>query len=213
MSLAPLATADDIASRLGRDLTITEAIRAAVLLQDASALIRRHCRPNDFLPHVNETLPALRADGWSIKLPVPDATDVASVTAIGAPDLGLPDLAIPWFVFDGIDTVKIAPSTAIINLPEVWFTDPAYPGTFSVVASWGPAEIPDEVVSVCANAALGVLMAPTMATGVIGETIGPYSWRAERTGGGTVVALTQADLAILDDFRQTENTVKVMAPR
>jgi hypothetical protein len=205
-STAPLATADDVASRLGRDLTDSEAIRAEVLLADASALIRRYCR-QDFLHHVAEVIPAQYGRNGEIRLSERPVQSIQSVTAIGAPQLGLPNLPVPWYTFDGVDTIALDPGWgSIINLPAVWWTDAAYPGTFDVIATFGPPDIPPEVTMVAANEVIGILTAPTQGAGVIGETIGPYSYRMERSGGGLMVALTQAGKESLADFRGGEGT-------
>jgi hypothetical protein len=204
MSLPPLATADDISARLGRALTDAEATRAVPLLGDASAQIRRYCR-RDFLLHVDEEVVLFGHDSL-ILLPQYPVQSVSSVVAIGG-GMGLPDVPIPWYTFDSIRTIRIDPGHGIINLPEVWWTSSLYPGTFRIVYSFGYTAYPDDVNMVCANAVLGVLTAPTMAAGVIGETIGPYSYRLERGGGGVAVALTSADLAALKDYRITETTI------
>ena len=204
MSLPPLATADDIAARLGRDLTDAENLRAAALLSDASAQIRRYCR-RDFLLHADESAIVFGRDSL-ILLPQYPVQSVTSVTAIGG-GMGLPNVPIPWYTFDGIRTIRIDPGHGIINLPEIWWTSDLYPGTFEIVYSFGYASVPDDVVMVCANAALSVLTAPTLAAGVIGETIGSYSYRLERSGGGVAVALTQGDLAALKDYRVTSGTI------
>jgi hypothetical protein len=207
--LAPLASADDIASRLGRDLTDQEAIKAEPLLRDASALIRRYCR-RDFLMHTTEVIPALYGRDGEIKLPYRPVIAVSAVVARG-PDnaaFSLPDLPVPWYTFDGVDRVILDPGWgSIINLPEIWWTSEVYPGTFDVTATWGYSVVPDDVVTVCANESIGVLTAPSQAAGVVGETIGPYSWRAERTGAGVMVALTQAGIAALKDYRNSAGTV------
>ena len=209
MSLPPLATLADIAGRLGRPLTDTEAVRAPFLLTDASSQIRRYCR-RDFLLHAQET-DVFRAHDSEITLPDKTTTFVYSVTAIGS-DFGggidLPDIPVTFFTFDGVDKIRIDLGLGfIINLAAVWWEDDVYPQTFRVVRDYGYAEYPDEVTAVCATAVIGVLTAPTMAAGLIGETAGPYSYRMERSGGGTGVALTQADLASLKDFRMTTGTV------
>lgn len=204
-SLPPLASVGDVAGRLGRNVTTAEVSRLNALLADASAQIRRYCR-RDFLLHTDE-MQVLRGRDSEIFLPGYPVQSVASVTAIGGWP-GVPDLPIPWFAFDGIRTVRIAPGTGIINLPEIWWVSDLYPETFKVVYTWGYTQVPPEVVMVAANAALAVLTAPTAAAGVIGETIGPYSYRMEASGGGVAVALTQADLKILDDFRDKHNTVQ-----
>jgi hypothetical protein len=205
-ALPPLASVDDVASRLGRDVSESEAIRLTPLLADASAQIRRYCRPRDFLYHVNDVL-ILHGHDSEIHLPCKPVVSVASVVAIGG-GMGLPDVPIPWFTFDGIDTIRVDPGHGIINLPEVWWADDMYPGTFRVTLTHGDVEVPDDVVMVCANAALSVLTAPTAAAGVIGETIGPYSYRLERGGGGVSVALSAADLAVLKDYRRGVHTLQ-----
>ena len=203
-ALPPLASVDDVASRLGRDVSEQEAIRLEPLLADASAQIRRYCR-RDFRMHTAETQTLYGHDS-EIWLPGRPALSVQSVVAIGG-GMGLPDVPIPWFTFDGVQTIRVDPGHGIINLPEIWWTSDLYPGTFKVTYSFGDSEVPDDVVMVCANAALSVLTAPTAAAGVIGETIGPYSYRLERGGGGVSVALTAADLAQLKDYRGGVHTL------
>ena len=61
---------------------------------------------------------------------------------------------------------------------------------------------------VVANAALAVLTAPTAAAGVVSESIGPYSYRLERGGGGVAVALSQSDLEQLKDYRGGVRTLQ-----
>jgi hypothetical protein len=209
MSLPPLATPDDIAARLGRELTQAEAIRAPVLLADASAQIRRYCR-RDFLQHVSET-GIFRAHDSEILLPDQTTTEVSAVVAVGS-DFGggvdLPDIPITWYIYDGIDRIRVDVGTDfIINLPYIYWDSDLYPQTFKVTRTYGYASYPDDVNMVCAVAAMSVLTAPTQAAGVIGETVGPYSYRMERSGGGVAVALTAADLAQLKDYRLTAGTV------
>jgi hypothetical protein len=206
MPLPPLASADDVSARLGRALTDSEATRTAALLQDASAQVRRYCR-RDFLLHSMETS-VLRGYDSEIHLPDKTTTAVYTVVAIGGGQ-DIPDFPITWFTFDGIDKIRIDPGRWLINLPEVWWDqDDVYAGTYRVVRDYGYPEVPDEVVAVVATAAIGVLTAPTQAAGLIGETVGPYSYRLERGGGGTGVALMQADLASLSDFRATLGTIQ-----
>lgn len=209
-SKPPLATIDDVTERLGRPLTDAETMRANRLLMDASAQIRRYCR-KDFLYHENDVLD-IQGDGSVIKLPYRPVVTVSSVIAIsGRPDI--PDIPVSWWIFNGIDEISIAESTAsgVVNLPEAWYDYGAYPGTYQVTYSHGYPEVPDEVVMVTANAVIAVLLAPTMAAGVIGETVGAYSYRLERSGGGLAVALGQSDLDILNDFRDRAGTFKLEA--
>jgi hypothetical protein len=206
MSLPPLATPDDIAARLGRTLTDVEATRVVPLLQDASAQVRRYCR-RDFLLHAGDTQ-ILRGYDSEILLPDKTTTAVNSVVMIGG-GMGLPDLPITWYTFDGIDRIRYDPGRWLINMPEVyWDMDDVYPQTFRIQRDYGYPEVPDDVLSVVATAVIGVLTAPTQAAGLLGETIGPYSYRLERSGGGSGVALAQADLASLADYRTTVGTIR-----
>lgn len=206
----PLATIDDVTARLGRGLTDAETTRVQALLKDASSQIKRYCR-KDFAYWPNDVL-NIKSDGSVIKLPYKPIISVESVIAIsGRPDI--PDIPVSWWVFDGVDEISIAESSAsgVINLPEAWYDYGAFPGTFQVTYSHGYVEVPDEVVMVCANAVIAVLMAPTMAAGVIGETVGAYSYRLERSGGGLSVALSEGDLASLDDYRDKAGTYRLEA--
>lgn len=208
--LPPLATTDDLVARLGRPLTSVEANRAEALLRDASVIIRNHCSSKDFLWHPGD-VQRLRMVDSEIKLPGRPITAVASVVAIGSPSMGLPNVPLPWFHFDGIDTVRVDPgSNGIINLPEAWWEYSDLYVTADVTYDHGFQDgFPDDVVGVCAWGVIGTLTAPSMAAGLIGESIGPYSYRLERTGGGMQVALSQADLKTLDKYRDRQGTSTV----
>jgi hypothetical protein len=203
-ALPPLASVDDVASRLGRDVTEQEAIRLSPLLADASAQVRRYCR-RDFLMHTAETQ-ILYGHDSEIWLPGRPVVSVQSVAMDGGGQL--PDIPVPRFTFDGVQTIRIGSGSGIINLPEAWADADSYPGTYKVTYTWGDAEVPDDVVMVAANAALSVLTAPTAAAGVVSESIGPYSYRLERGGGGVSVALSQADLMQLKDYRGGVRTLQ-----
>lgn len=210
MALPPLAIVDDITNRLGRLLNETEQQRVPWLLFDASTQIRRYCR-KDFLFHEGDVID-IKGDGACLKLPYRPVTEVTSVVAIsGRADL--PDIPVSWYLFDGVDEISIAEASAsgVVNLPEAWYDFGAYPGTFRVTYSHGYSAYPDEVVSVCANAVIAVLLAPTMAAGVIGESVGPYSYRLERSGGGASVSLAAGDIAMLADFRDDATDFKLQA--
>jgi len=205
--LPPLASTTDLSARLGRPLTASEETRAYPLLQDASAQIRRYCR-NAFTADQDIT-EILYGHDSEIELPRRPVNSVSTVVAIGG-GMMLPDVNITWFTFDGVGIIRIHPGHwGIINLPESWIEDSdSYPGTFRVTYNYGWDYIPDIVTMVAANAALSVLTSPTVAAGVVGETIGPYSYRMEAAGGGVKVALTQADLELLKDYRRNVRTLQ-----
>lgn len=206
-SLPTLASVDDVQSRiLPRMLSAAEITRAGVLLKDASSQIRRYCK-KDFLYHAGD-VKVLKAAGGVIKLPYRPVISVTSVVAISG-NVAVPDIPVSWWTFDDIDEITIADAaaTGVINLPEAWYEFGAFPGTYRVTYDHGFEIVPDDVEMVAATTVISVLMAPTMAAGVIGETVGAYSYRLERGGGGLVVALTEADLAALEDYRPKNGTI------
>jgi hypothetical protein len=126
----------------------------------------------------------------------------------------IPDIPVIWYVFDEIDKITIpdANSSGIMNLPEAWYSFGSFSGTYLVTYSHGYHPVrpyPQEVVTVCANSVISVLQAPSQASGVVGETIGAYSYRVVRSGGGIKVALLEDDLEALDDFRDKHSTINI----
>ena len=193
----PLASATDLSDRLGRPLTSTEDARAQALLSDASAKVRSYTK-QDFTRIDNETV-VVRAQQGEIRLPQRPVLDVTAVIAIGAGSA--PDLPVVGWQWDGLDIVRTAVDSPIINLPEPWYEDDAeaYPGTYRVTYSHGTAQVPDDIVGIVARMVLRTLTAPTVAGGVTGETIGPYSYRTDGSGAGTAVLMTDDDRQELKD--------------
>jgi hypothetical protein len=200
MPLPALATSTDVVARLGRPLNSVESQRIAALLTDGSAFIRRYCR-KDFLNHPGDIL-KLRAGRGIIKIPYRPVQAVNSVTALSG-TVGVPDINVTWYTWDNIDeiTVPDPASSGIINLPEIWYDIGWYSETFRVNVDHGFVTVPDEVISVLCTAVIAMLTSPTQAGGVVGETVGSYSYRLQRSGGGISAALKDADLTALDDFR------------
>jgi hypothetical protein len=205
MPLTPLATPDDVAARLGRELSAQELTRCGVLLADISALVRRYCH-RDFLMHTDETA-TFREHDAMITLPDQTTVSVSAVVAIGG-NANLPDIPIPWYTFDGIDRIRLWPLHFVGNMPEIWWEAGAYPGTYDVTRTYGYADVPDDVMAFSANKVIGVVTAPTQASGVVGETIGPYSYRLERGGAGTGVTLSLDDKKALEVFRLDQVTIE-----
>lgn len=192
----PLASLPDLSDRLGRPLTAAEETRAQALLTDASAKVRAYTRQN-FTRTDNETV-VVRAQQGEIRLPQRPVLDVTGVVAIGAG--GAPDVPVVGWQWDGLDIIRAVTDSPVINLPEDWYDDvDAYPGTFRVTYSHGDAQVPDVVVGIVARMVLRTLTAPTVAGGVTGETIGPYSYRTDGSGVGTAVAMTDDDRQELKD--------------
>lgn len=192
----PLASLTDLSDRLGRPLTAAEEARGQALLVDASAKVRSYTK-QDFTRTDNETL-VVRAQQGEIRLPKRPVIDVTAVVAIGAG--GAPDVPVVGWQWDGLDIIRAVTDSPIINLPEDWYDDvDAYPGTYRVTYSHGDAQVPDVVVGIVANMVLRTLTAPTLAGGVTGETIGPYSYRTDGSGVGTAVLMTDGDRQELKD--------------
>lgn len=193
----PLASLTDLSDRLGRPLTAAEEARATALLADASAKVRSYTK-QAFTRSDDEAV-VLRAQQGELRLPQRPVLGVASVVAIGAG--GAPDLPVVGWQWDGLDIVRTATDSPAINMPERWYDEDAeaYPGTYRVVYSHGDAEVPADVVAVVARMVLRTLTAPTLAGGVTGETIGPYSYRTDGSGVGTAVLMTDDDRRELAD--------------
>ncbi|MFD7705711.1 hypothetical protein [Streptomyces sp. NPDC059786] len=190
-----LASPVDLESRLGRPLTGPETARAEALLADASALVRSYTG-RTFTRTDDETI-VVRAQQGEIRLPQTPVIDVIRVVAIGSG--GAPDLPVIGWQWDGLDLIRTAADSPAINLPERWYDedDTDYPGTYRVTYSHGTAEVPADIVAVVARMTLRTLTSPTMAGGVTGETIGPYSYRTDGSGVGTAVTMTDEDQQML----------------
>ena len=189
-----LAALTDLAARLGRPLLAAEADRATFLLDDASAMVRSYTGQT-FAQVDNDTI-VVRAQQGEIRLPQRPVRDVTAVIAVGAG--GAPDLPVVGWQWDGLDIIRTCQESPVLNLPERWYEEDvaAYPGTYRVTYSHG-GPVPPDVVAVVARMVLRTLTAPTMAGGVTGETLGPYSYRTDGSGVGTGVVMTDDDRKML----------------
>ncbi|HEY1395023.1 hypothetical protein [Roseateles sp.] len=210
--MASLATVADLEARIGRTLTTTEAARAEALLADASGLIRGYTRQH--FEQVEDDVVQLTAAGSFIRLPQRPVTAVSSVVAISyapVPDLTLPEGTWGW---DGIDLIEVYPaaSDVWVSLPESLY-DAAGPGTFRITYDHGYADIPADVVAVCCRMVLSVLLAPTMAEGLVQERVGQYAYQYGQAAGqaspGATVRLSDADRDDLARYKRTSGTIAV----
>lgn len=190
-----LADITALEARIGRPITTDEATRASALLADASALVRSYTGQN-FTRRTDEAV-VVRAQQGEIRLPQRPVIDVTAVVAIGAG--GAPDLPVTGWQWDGLDIVRTMSDGPVINMPELWYEEDveAYPGTYRVTYSHGVMTVPPDIVAVVARMVLRTLTAPTIAGGVTGETIGPYSYRTDGSGAGTAVVMTDEDRKML----------------
>ncbi|MFF3928278.1 hypothetical protein [Streptomyces hirsutus] len=164
----------------------------------------------DFIRADNDTIIA-RAQQGEVRLPQRPVIDVTEVVAVGAG--GAPDIPVVGWRWDGIDVIRMSADSASINLPELWYDEEydSYPGTYRVTYSHGAAQVPGDVVAVVARMALRTLTSPTVAGGVTGETIGPYSYRTDGSGVGTGVVMTEDDRTMLElaGYRRKSGTAMV----
>lgn len=204
--MSALASQADLEARLGRDLTDTEQARVEALLADATALVRAYTGQT-FEPVADDTV-VLRAAGGRITLPQRPVTAVTRVVAVGGSE-ALPDFPLADWLFDGIDTIRLGEGGYIINLPEAWWDEDGYPGTYRVTYSHGYTAVPADVLGVVCGMALRPLTAPTTAGGVVSETIGSYSYRLDAAGAGLGVAMSVEDRKLLDRYRRGASTIRV----
>jgi hypothetical protein len=132
---------------------------------------------------------------------------VSRVVAVGG-NAALPDFTLGDWAFDGIDTIKIGDGAAIINLPEVWWDDDGYPGTYRVTYSHGFATVPTDVVSVVCAMVTRVFQNPS---NLRSETVGSYSvtYTIPATGEALGINLSRYEKQILDRYRRKASTVRV----
>ena len=203
--MSALASQTDIEARLGRNLTSEEAARIRALLDDASALVRSYT--NQTFEHVDDDTVTLPATGGRIVLPGRPVSAVSRVVAVGG-NLALPDFTLADWAFDGIDTIKIGDGAAIINLPEVWWDDDGYPGTYQVTYSHGYATVPPDVLSVVCGMVIRVFQNPS---NLRSETVGSYSvtYTIPATGEALGINLSRYEKKILDRYRRTASTARV----
>lgn len=203
--MAALASQADIELRLGRELTEAERQRVEALLEDSSAQVRSYTRQSFDLVTDDEVV--TRPVGDRIVLPQRPVTAVTRVVALAGIE-GAPDITLTDWGWDGIDTVKVGVGDYVINLPEVWWDEDGYPGTYRVTYSHGYATVPGDVVAVVCGIVGRGFANPN---GYRSETVGAYSvtYAVPSTGEALGSGLTRYDRQILDRYRRTTGTIQV----
>lgn len=185
MALDPLATADDLAGRLGRTLTDTETDQAELLLADASAAVRAYCGQQF---GQSDQTSRLRVRGGVIFLP---QRPVTSVTTVADPDGN--DIDFTWYAGDRI--ALSSPSAA--QWADVTYTA-------------GYEEIPADIVAVVCQIAGRALGRPADETGLASETIGQYSYSVGGAAAAGSVGMLADERAVLDRYRRVGGTANVL---
>lgn len=188
-AVGPLATTADVAARHPAGvLTDAQETRAAVLLDDASALIRDHLE--QLVSFVEDDQVTLKLQGSRLSLP---ERPVAAVTSVA--EIDGTELATTAWSWDGLDLVTVA----------VDYLAP----TLVVTYSHGHEDVPDGIVRVACAMVNRVLTAPTATEGLGGETIGQYSYQAPGGSSGVGVYLSKGDMASLRRWRSSAGTIMV----
>jgi len=190
-AVGPLASVADVAARHpAGELTDAQETRAAVLLDDASALIRDHLEQT--VSYVDADEVTLKVQGNRITLPERPVAAVSSVAELDG--TALPTTAWSW---DGLDIVTV---------------DVGYlASTLVVTYSHGLEDVPDGIVRVACAMVNRVLTAPTATEGLGGETIGQYSYQAPGGSSGVGVFLSKADERALRRWKAGAGTIMVRA--
>lgn len=203
MSLPPLASINDVISRLPSGTVIDEN-RVISLLRDASATIRRYTK-QDFT--VAMTTQDIRPIGYKLKLPKRPVLDVVSIQIkLPGSQVGV-YTSIPSFYWDGSSEVWLVDGSSVVNLAEEvisaleWMTP-----VCRVTWQHGYTEIPDDVVGVTCSMVNRIITAPGLG-GVISETVGEFSYRLSDAAAQGPMALTQSEKDILDDYCPKGNKV------
>jgi len=186
----PLATDNDVAGRLGRDLTSDELARIDTLLADVSAAVRAYAGQT-FTQEQTTDLVTIR--NRAVRLPQQPITDVASaVDQFGN--------NVPFIWITGDTMIALASSTWV-NAFELNL----YPWTrlskVRVTYTHGYETVPDDVVAVVCSVigrALGV--SPTQG-GITSESITNYSYTIGSAAAQGPFGLMAEEKSVLDRYR------------
>lgn len=178
----PLATVDDIAARLGRDLTASEETRAEALLVDVSAAVRAYTGQTF---SAEETTRRLHARAGRVRLP---DRPVNGVTVIA--DLDGNNLEFTWY---SGDTLTLA-ATPI-------------GGWVDVTYSHGWEELPADIVAVVCQIVGRALGTPADQGAFQNESIGNYSYTIGPAAAAGATGMLNDERAVLDRYRRVGATV------
>ncbi len=189
--LPPLATAADLATRLGRTFTEAETLRVQALLDDASAVVREFTRQDITRDTTTDTFTMRRADpvlhrcAGLVTLPQRPVIDIESVSVDGTPTLdwwqeGQEVLLRAW-TWDRPPAANRAPQV-----------------TVTYTHGWDP--VPGAIKTIVMQAANRVLVNPSQ---VRSETVGGESvtYLIPTTGEALGVLLSRTEKDVLKRYR------------
>jgi len=220
LSTPLLATTDDVAALLQRDLTATELTNATRLLGMASDMVRRYTRQTIHQVTETVTLPG----NWdnTLTLPQRPVTNVASVLINGA----APAYQVWRTIDDGLfmGTGAYQPDFGVLlwGGNALWGPAGSNSGPQATGATWqGPqaqitvtythgwADIPGDVVNVVAGLVAIAIASPV---GVQMEKVGGYQVAYTRSEGGSM-ALQAADKEVLNYYRKRAMSSSIAVQR
>ena len=203
--MEPLATTDDLEAVLGRTLTDTEATRAAALLVQASAVVRR-ASSQDFTQA--ETVIRSHVRDAFVVLPQRPVNGVSSVQDIDGNDV--------WFQWDGLDRIIVDPSRAIneFELNTLAYPPPTidvtYDHGFAATDDDPPVStIPADVVAVVCQIVLRTLGQDPTASGMQQESIAGYSYSVGSAAAAGVIGLLPPEAEFLASFKRRGATGRI----
>lgn len=177
MSLEPLATIDDLQTRLGRTLTGTDEDRAVALLLGASATVRSWTSQ---MFTAETTITRLRSRGVTVRLPQRPVTAINDVADTDGNSIG--------FTWYSGDTITLAATVS--------------GGWVDIDYDHGYDEIPDDIITVVCQIAGRALGTPADEGGYSSETIGTYSYTVGVAAAAGSTGMLNDERAILDRYRR-----------
>jgi hypothetical protein len=183
--MTDLATPQDLAQVMARDLTADEQTRASKLLAIASARVRTYTGRN--FTQVTETV-RLRVRDGRVRLP---QSPVTAVSAVAVP--AGTAIAFSWVAGEVVDcnpgtlnAFELEPFRTRLQWVDVTYTH-------------GYTTVPADVVGIVCDIAASALSSPPEESGVQTETLGPFStsYGSSYPGG---VRLTQAQRDALGSY-------------
>lgn len=177
----PLATVDDVAARLGRDLTAEEELRAETLVVDVSAAVRSYAGQTF---SAETTTARLRVRSGTIRLPQRPVVDVTEVA-----DLDGNDIEFTWYHGDTL---------TLTGIPTNGWVDVTY--------EHGWEELPADIVAVVCQIVGRALGMPADQGGYQSETIGSYSYAVGAAAAAGSTGMMNDERAALDRYRRIGGT-------
>ena len=191
--MVALATTDELAAVMARDLSATDLLRAERLLDIASAKVRTHTGQTFTKTTTTDTLPVRNR---KVRLPQRPVVEVSAVTDLN-------DIAVT-FEWDGRNVLELA----AFDLD--WFEREARRSrlkSVKVTYEHGYDPIPADVIGVVCDLAAAAMDTPPEQSGVQSETLGPFSMSSGSKYPG--VLLTQAMKDSLAPYTAPVGTAQV----